>query len=296
MRRSVAPSTMKSRKTQWRCYKRFCAKFNLVPLPCSSDQLSLYASHISLYMSYSSILVYLQAVVFASKLNCIEPPSVLDPVVKLVLEGVKRHGVSPSTGAVPLTINLLKKLYFGLNLSERVSRVFWASCLLMFFSLLRVSHVTTSVHNLLVSDVTHHEWGLMLSIRTSKTRRVGSALRLPVCKLPDKRFCPVYWIGRLLTGVANSNVPLFSAMLGREYTYSMFRSCLTKASLTAGLEEKFSGHSFRKGGALYLISLGVPLTQVQERGDWKSMCVLRYLTIPVENRVRIECDLASKFV
>lgn len=71
---------------------------------------------------------------------------------------------------------------------------------------------------------------------------------------------------------------------------------LNNVSSMAGLVEKFSGHSFRKGGALYLISQGVPLTQVQERGNWKSMFVLSYLSIPVQDRVILESNLAARFV
>lgn len=44
-------------------------------------------------------------------------------------------------------------------------------------------------------------------------------------------------------------------------------------SHAAGFDENNSGHSFCKGGALYLVSLGVPLTQVKERGNWKAMGV-----------------------
>lgn len=247
MKKSVAQSMWQSRKSQWKCYKRFCEKFNLQPLPCTDDQLSLYATLLNDYMCHSSLLVYLQAVVFASKISSVPPPSLSNVSVKIVLEGV--------------------------------------------------SHVTESVHSLKCGDLEPHPWGLMPKVRSSKTHRGGKPLLLPLCKIPDKRFCPVTWINSLLKGrVLAPCDPLFSSVLGRRYTYSMFRSLLDKLCQEAGIKEKFSGHSFRKGGALYLISLGVPLTQVQERGNWKSMCVLRYLSIPVENRISLERVLASQFV
>lgn len=297
MKKSVAPSTLKNRHGQWKCYCRFCGKFGLSKLPCSDDQLSIYCTYMSRFLSHSSLLVYLQAVIFVSKLYGIPPPSMNHPSVKLVLEGAKGNTSELVSGAVPVTLSLLKKMYLGINQLEKLHCVFWASCLLMFFSLLRVSHMTESVHNLRVGDVKTHSWGLMLHIRSSKTHRGTRPLLLPVCKLPDKRFCPVYWITKILSTVGNSSgSPLFSAALGRPYTYMVFRSVLNKVSMLAGLGKKFSGHSFRKGGALYLISMGVPLTQVQERGDWKSMCVLRYLSVPIGDRVASESLLASRFV
>lgn len=296
MKTLVAPSTWKSRKSQWRCYVRFCVKFNLIPLPCSDDQLSLYATHLSDYMCYMSIVVYLQAVIFGSKLSDYTPPCVSSPSVKLVLEGTKRNGGASSTGAAPATLPTIKRLFFFLNLNERINKVFWASCLLMFFSLLRVSHVTESRHNLLCSDLTCHSWGFMLRVRSSKTHRGTTPLYLPVCKIPDKRYCPVHWITSLLPASSSgSDRPLFEALLGRRYTYSIFRNLLNNVSVAAGMGKKFSGHSFRKGGALHLVSLGVPLHQVKERGNWKSMCVLKYLTRPISDRVSHECSLASRF-
>lgn len=141
MKASVAPSTWKNRKSQWKCYRRFCRDFNLIPLPCSDDQLSLYGSYLYKFLTHSSILVYLQSVIFASKLVSCYPPSMTHPSVKMVVEGSRRSGIQAGSGANPLTIKVLKELYFHVNLSTRAGRVFWAACLLMFFSLLRISHL-----------------------------------------------------------------------------------------------------------------------------------------------------------
>lgn len=296
MKKSVAPSTWRARRSQWKCYSRFCVKFNLSKLPCSSDQLSLYATHLSEHMSHNSIIVYLQAVVFASKLMDYPIPTFADPCTKSVLEGAKRSGPAPGSGAVPVTVSVLRRLFSGVDLSSRAAQVFWASCLLMFFSLLRISHVVDSVHSIKCKDLSLYNWGYMLTIRSSKTLRAAKPILLPVCSLPDKRFCPVYWISKLHNRKdCKSNSNLFSCMRCKKFTYSMFRSSLDLLSESVGLGKKFSGHSFRKGGAQYLVSMGVPLSQVQERGNWKSLCVLRYLSSPIEDRVSVERALAARF-
>lgn len=99
-------------------------------------------------MTHSSILVYLQSVVFASKLANCTPPSLSHPSVKMVLEGSRRIGIPGVSGAIPLTVDVLKSLYFHVNLSTRAGQVFWAACLLMFFSLLRISHLVETPHRL----------------------------------------------------------------------------------------------------------------------------------------------------
>lgn len=215
MRSAVAPSTWRNRKSQWKCYRRFCNSYNFTPLPCSDDQLSLYGAFLYRHMSLSSIQVYLQAVIFASKLSSCAPPSLSHDSVKLVLEGTRRTGIVGGSGATPLTILVLKKLFPHVNTSRRVDCVLWAACLLMFFTLLRISHVVESAHTLLIKDVLAHDWGYMLIVRSSKTSRGGAPIKLPLCKIPDKRFCPVFWIKKLLS--LSSYQPdsgLFTSLLG----------------------------------------------------------------------------------
>ena len=54
-----------------------------------------------------------------------------------------------------------------------------------------------------------------------------------------------------------------------------------KALLNAiGLDpEKWSGHSFRRGGASLLFRLGVDPLTIQACGDWSSDTFLRYLEV-----------------
>ena len=61
---SVAKSTLNSRRQQWNCYLRFCVKFSLPVFPCSNSQAPLYATHLARYMLASSIITYVQAVIF----------------------------------------------------------------------------------------------------------------------------------------------------------------------------------------------------------------------------------------
>ena len=77
-RESVAQSTMRNRKIQWRCYLRFCANYNFDPYPCSVPQAGLYATYLSQYMLHSSITTYILAVVFFHNINGYIPPRMGD--------------------------------------------------------------------------------------------------------------------------------------------------------------------------------------------------------------------------
>ena len=57
---------------------------------------------------------------------------------------------------------------------------------------------------------------------------------------------------------------------------------LSKAGLNPAL---FSGHSFRRGGASYLYSIGGSTLMVQVMGDWRSQVFTRYLHLSLEDRL-----------
>lgn len=82
------------------------------------------------------MLTYLQAVVFVSKLSSCTPPSLSHLSVKMVLEGTRRSGIPVGTGAIPLTLDVLKSFYPHVKLSCRADCVFGhhaCSCFLPYY-------------------------------------------------------------------------------------------------------------------------------------------------------------------
>ena len=66
----------------------------------------------------------------------------------------------------------------------------------------------------------------------------------------------------------------------RLLTHAVFVKKLKLSISTLGLNPtEFSAHSFRRGGSTFAFSLDMPLLQVKSRGDWKSNCVERYISI-----------------
>ena len=60
------------------------------------------------------------------------------------------------------------------------------------------------------------------------------------------------------------------------------KSLLSKSGLDPAL---FSGHSFRRGGASYLYSVGGSTLMVQVRGSWSSQIFTRYLYLSLKDRL-----------
>lgn len=189
----------------------------------------------------------------------------------------------------PITLGILKKLRVQLNLSRSSHVMFWACLLLLFRSLLRVSHVIDSPHNLLVGDVKFIHSGIVLVIRSSKTSLCSAPPRyIPIASLQDKTMCAVFWLKHWLTlSQAKPSAPLFT-MNQRPLSYNMFNSALSDLVRRAGIQQKISSHSFRRGGATFLSAIGLPLEKIKERGGWKSNAVLTYIAEPIQVKMKRE--------
>ena len=69
------------------------------------------------------------------------------------------------------------------------------------------------------------------------------------------------------------------------FSYGLFMSKLRACLSSCGLSGKdFGSHSFRRGGASFAFSIGVPVELIKVLSDWKSNAVLLYLTLPLNIR------------
>lgn len=221
---SVAPSTRRLRETQLRCYLKFCNTRHLDPLPCSLDRLSLYIAFLARFIKYSSIVSYLQGIVFHHVLLGMTPPKLSNPQVKSTLAGVKNKKGSDQLGKAPLFFNHLCVMYAHVDFKSHSNFLTWIASVLMFRCLLRVGHVVDSPHTLLRSAVTFTDYGFLLSICSSKTKSKSSLPDyIPVNSMPNSHVCIVYLMRRLfLKHPMPTCAPLFSTSRIPSLSYSSY--------------------------------------------------------------------------
>ena len=65
----MADSTAVTRKSQWKCYFRFCSEYELEPLPASLDTVLLYIVFLADRLKYVSIINYLSALWVLHRIN-----------------------------------------------------------------------------------------------------------------------------------------------------------------------------------------------------------------------------------
>ena len=69
------------------------------------------------------------------------------------------------------------------------------------------------------------------------------------------------------------------------------RECLKALGYPA---DKYSGHSFRRGGASFALQCGLPTDLIKLQGDWSSNAYERYLEPSFELRKQVTAKLGSE--
>lgn len=200
----------------------------------------------------------------------------------------------------PLLPAQLIRIYLTLCLTKTDDFVFWCALVLAFRGLLRKSSICQGHHNLHREDVKFLSWGLIISIRKSKTIQFAQRVHeVPISRVGGP-LCAMTLLEEMFQRVpADPQLPLFGRIIRNVYkplTYDWFSKKFKTFVAKAGLSGKFTSHSLRRGGATALSLVGVPLHQIQKTGDWKSMSVLLYLASPLDHRITQEIYVGKEMV
>ena len=85
---------------------------------------------------------------------------------------------------------------------------------------------------------------------------------------------------------ADEDAPALSYSKKQFIGHRVFTARLKKLLSKAGYDPShYSGHSFRRGGASYLYSIGGSTLMVQVLGDWASQVFTRYLLLSLDDRL-----------
>lgn len=220
------------------------------------------------------------------KIRGYNPPDISGSLIKLTLNGLKRVKKDAVRQRDPVKLSHLKRMYRILDCETDLDLMFWAMCLFLFRTLLRVSHVISSPHTLLRKNVKLTDWGMLVKVKSSKTNQYGSKPTcIPVNKLSVVHYCPVFWLGKIFKIQGpNYSGPLFSLPGMSVLDYNWFSDKLCDVVRKSNIKSVISSHSFRKGGATFMSSCDVPLVDIKSRGGWKSNAIFRYLEEPLSKK------------
>ena len=182
-----------------RSYLQFCAVMQCSPLPLDNRQLGRYVAYLAQRLKYQSILKYLNILRILHLETGLQNPLENNYFLNSILQGIERIKGSLVQQKIPITPHILLWIRLLLDLHKPCDILFWATCLLAYFGLLRKSNLLpTSAKQFNPSkhpcrgDITKASGGLSLHIKASKTIQFGERIHLlPLPYMQGHPLCPV---------------------------------------------------------------------------------------------------------
>ena len=228
--------------------------------------------------------------------------------VSSILKGVKRVKGNTVSQKLPITkevlTGILTKLIFVLVLIAVFGQHVW----LPFPPFFRKSNLL--IQSLALFDPSRHlcsadaqftPQGVVLTVIWSKVIQFQERkLMIPLPHIPNSVFCPSSSLLAIFLEChdPSSPSPLFRFRDGSSVTALTQSSFMVK--LWACLRDlgypasKYSGHSFRRGGASFALQCGLPSDLIKLQGDWNSNAYERYLQPSFELRKQVASKLGTE--
>lgn len=303
---TFADSTKRTYKSQLNSYLDFCNQAGILPVPISQRDLACYIGYLARRLQFSSLQQYLNIVRILHEEAGLANPVTKSWFLSSLLRGVKRSLGDVCKPKLPITVDVLSSIFQTLNLASDDDLVFWAACLVAFFSFLRKSHLlpvsssSVTPHVLTRSCVTFCEDHVQLHVKHSKTIQYEERVHIvPLARIPGSFLCPAQGLLTVfkLAPDIPSSAPLFTYRVRgrvRVYTYSAFHKRLRHSLSLCGLNpEEYAAHSFRRGGASLALACDVPIELVKLQGDWRSDAYQRYLVPTLTTKLKLGRKMAQ---
>jgi len=276
-----AASTAKTYSTYLASFYKFCNQNTIKPVPISQDNLARYVAHLSFRLKYSSIINYL-TVIRLLHLEAGFPNPLSTYYLGTIQKGVRRllgDSVSPK---LPITPHILLSIRALLPFHSSFQVSFWSASLVAFYSFFRKSNLlpqSPSTYQpdkqLSKNNISFTPQGAIIQVTWSKTIQYQNrVLQIPLPFIPHSKLCPSTALWLSINQISNNNPSPFQYLdkgFATILTYPVFCSYLRFCLDSLGFDSsRYSGHSFRRGGATFALESGVPADLVQAQGDWRS--------------------------
>ena len=315
-----ASSTVKSLNSRQKAYVQFCENYNIVPIPASPEDLSLFATWLvasERIKSADSIRQYLSAVRTMHRANgsdCVTPKSnhLLDTAVR----GIARMLAKPPKRMAPITPGILHHITSFPSVFPESSP--WAARAtitiikqlykVLFFSMARISSFVPDCQGnfdgrrqLTWDRVELYPDGAVLKLPLTKTiQTAGRVQEISLARAQDSDYCPVAALSLVasIRGECRAGDPVF-AMPSKNGWSPLSRYnvdlVLTAQLKNAGIDSSmYSFHSFRRGGIQFAMRLEPRLHLIRLQSDHSSKAFEAYTALPAETRFDLTQKMASE--
>jgi len=301
-----AEGTKRNHRSNIKQFLLFCVKFDKPVCPTDRDTLMAFARLESVTIGYDSIKNIFSSIKFLHKAMNQQYPDD-DWQLESTLKAIKRELSGAAHQTLPITPEILSKMFLFIDTSTPRGLAEWACFLTSFYCLLRKSSAvptsllgfnpTTGLSRSKISFP--HQGNICMVLQNhSKTNQFGNReMVTPMVSNPIEELCPVHHMKQLFSRFnLTNNLPAFSYVENGRVkcvTYDGFTKTLRSLLDAAGYQaSSYSGHSFRRGGCSHLYSLGADPLLLQAMGDWKTDCFTRYIFLSLDQRLAAQQKMA----
>ena len=289
--------------SQIRQWLYFAIFFNLTILPASPQSLCLFMELMSKTSGYGHCKNTLGGIKYLHASTGFEFPSdsfALDET----MQGLKRRLKGTPQVALPIDPVILRRMYRHIDTSKKFDLAMWCGYLVAFYSLFRKANVVPKNSHfdpacvLTRDDIEIDEAGqrVLIFVNFSKTNQFMKSYHVIPIPANDDPALDLFRHIKLLYSLVDipETAPAFSYSPTRFIDHRSYTTHLKKLLVKAGLDPAwYSGHSFRRGGASYLYSIGGTTLMVQVLGDWASQVFTRYLHLSLDDRLEAQELIAA---
>ena len=298
-----ARSTKSNVLSQIRQWLYFSIYFDVPIMPAWPESLCLFMELMSRTSGYGHCKNVLGGVKYLHASTGHEFPSnsfALDET----LQGLKRRLKGTPRVALPIDPVILRRMYAHINTNNSSDLALWCGFLVAFYSLFRKANVVPKDSNfypaciLTRGDIEVDEVGqrVLIYVSFSKTNQFMKKCHvIPIPANSDPALDLFRHIKHLYSLVdIPEDAPAFSYTKSKFINHRVYTMRLKQLLSKAGLDPTmYSGHSFRRGGASFLYSIGGTTLMVQVLGDWASQVFTRYLHLSLDDRLEAQDLIAD---
>ena len=227
-----------------------------------------------------------------------------DFLLETTMQGLKRKLAGTPKQVLPIDPVVLRRMYRFVDTSKLSDLSAWCGFLLAFFCLFRKANLCPkdSEDNpamvLKRGDIEIDEalGQVLVYVNFSKTNQFMKRSHvIPIPRNADPALDLFVHLRSLFTKVrASQESPALSYSCSQYINHRTFTEKLKSLIKNDGLDPAlYSGHSFRRGGASYLYSIGGTTLMVQVLGEWSSQIFTRYLSLSLEDRLAAQELIAT---
>lgn len=307
---ALAEKTDKTLRSEINTFLLVCHKFGWNPVPVSEVTLLRYAVVLGKSLAYVSVKRYLGAVKHLH--NAWGESCAVGKSYHLyrVLLGIKREKGAMSSSKLHVTPEILKDIYRTLDFTAPNDLAFWCACVVAFLTFFRKSNLCVESErkfnpdrDLCKADISVEEDTVKVTVRWSKTIQFKErVLEIPLHRARGTIFdVGAVWMAYAKRDTGKEGDTAFGIVNTRGWrspmTHSWFGKRLKQALNETGRDSsRYSGHSFRSGGATFAFEQGLPAEVVKMQGDWVSDAYLRYVRIEWGTKLKAARVMAEGLV